>query len=189
MRTALPQCRTVSVFGFRGDRTRPFVTSFQKSVSDAKTGLGSGPTISDCLLFAGHTGVSVDGGAAIYGFNPNGAGLAAWQLMEELQRGSAFPGVVRDDTQVFVAARKHPLAVVSFEIVFPEPQFQEFVRKLDAERQSSNYSYGFPDGDGDCNCATWLERQGLPLLSGGMDELSTLRGISVYPSRRFGKCL
>lgn len=84
-----------------------------------------------------------------------------------------------DDINIFAAARSHPLTVVSFQIVLPEPQFQDFQRKLDAERQSSNYSYAFPDGDGDCNCATWLERSGLPLLSGSMDELV------VLPNARF----
>jgi hypothetical protein len=51
------------------------------------------------------------------------------------------------------------------------------------------YSYGFPNGDGDCNCTTWLERLDLPLLTGRMDEFVGLRGISANPSRRFGWCV
>lgn len=184
-----PPCRSVAVFAFRGDRSRPFVTSFQGAFNDAKSGRGPGPSILDCFLFAGHTGVSVDGGATIHGFNPDGPGLAAWQLMERLKQGDAFPGIVRNDTHVFSLAQSHPLTVVSFEVILPEPQFQDFEQKLDAERQSSNYSYGFPDGYGDCNCATWLERLGLPLLSGSMDELVVLRGITLYRSRRFGQCV
>lgn len=189
MSTSPPPCRIVSVFAFRGDRSRPFVTDFQRALNDARRGHGPGPTGLDCFLLAGHTAVSVDGGATIYGFNPDGAALPAWQLMEALKQGNAYPGIVRDDTNIFHAARKHSVNVVSFQVVLPEPEFEQFDRQLDAERQSSKYSYGFPDGDGDCNCATWLERLGLPLLTGTMDELVVLRGINLYPSRRFGKCV
>jgi hypothetical protein len=108
--------------------------------------------------------------------------------MVDLRNGVAFPGVVRDDTAVFTAARNHGLTLVSFEVILPEPQFQGFETALDGERQNSQYSYGFPDGDADCNCATWLERLGLPLLSGDMTEFVRLPGISSYPSRRFGRC-
>ena len=52
----------------------------------------------------------------------------------------------------------------------------------------SRFTYGFPDGNGDCNCVTWLERLGLPLLTGRMNELFGLPGIVSYPTRRFGEC-
>jgi hypothetical protein len=79
--------------------------------------------------------------------------------------------------------------VLSFEVIVPEPRFQDFVAKLDGERKTSQYSYGFPNGDGDCNCITWLERMGLPLLTGRMNELVSLRGIAASPRRRFGECV
>jgi hypothetical protein len=79
--------------------------------------------------------------------------------------------------------------VQSFEVILPEPRFQDFVQTLDGERQNSQYTYGFPNRDGDCNCITWLERLGLPLLTGYMDEFLSLSGIVAYPSRRFGKCV
>ena len=60
---------------------------------------------------------------------------------------------------------------------------------FDGERKNSQYSYGFPNGDGDCNCTTWLERLGLPLLTGRMDEFIRLPGIVSHPSRRFGECV
>ena len=47
----------------------------------------------------------------------------------------------------------------------------------------------FKDGDGDCNCITWIERLGLPLLTGRMDEFIGLPGRASHPSRRFGRCL
>ena len=45
------------------------------------------------------------------------------------------------------------------------------------------------NGDGDCNCITWIERLGLPLLTGRMDEFLALPGRASHPSRRFGRCL
>jgi hypothetical protein len=101
----------------------------------------------------------------------------------------AVPGVVSDDTAVFSAAGKHGLNVRSFEIILPEPRFQDFVGRLDSERKNSQYSYGFPNGDGDCNCTTWLERLGLPLLSGRMNEFIGRPGGFSGRGRRFGKCV
>jgi hypothetical protein len=103
--------------------------------------------------------------------------------------GEALPGVVRDDTAMFAAARKHGLMVKSFEVILPEPRFHEFESRLDGERKNSQYSDGFPNGDGDCNCITWLERLGVQLLTGRMDEFIGLSGIISFPSRRFGQCV
>ena len=187
--TAVPVCRTITVFAFRGDRSRTFAAVFLRKLQDQKQGRGSGPTSQECLIFTGHTGISTDGGTTIYGFNPDGGGTAIWQLMDGLKNGAAFPGIVRDDTGVFAAARKHLLRVLSFAVILPDPRFQEFEARLGDERRSSQYSYGFPNGDGDGNCTTWLERLGLPLLTGRMDEFTGLTGIVSFPSRRFGQCV
>jgi hypothetical protein len=112
-----------------------------------------------------------------------------WRGMQLLRNGDAFPGVVVDDTQVFAEARKHRLSVLAFDVVLPDPAFQDFERKLTAERRKSQFGYGFPNGDGDCNCTTWLERLALPLLSGSMDEFAGLLGFTIYPMRRFGQCI
>jgi hypothetical protein len=176
-------------FAFRGDRSRIFAAAFLKAIDDEKNGRASGPTAFDCLLFTGHTGVSMDGGTAIYGFSPDDGGIPIWQLMDGLKNGDAFPGVVRDDTGAFSAASQRGLTVHSFDVVLPEPRSQDFERRLDGERQKSQYFYGFPNGDGDCNCTTWLERLGLPLLTGRMDEFIALPGIIISPSRRFGECI
>jgi hypothetical protein len=142
------------------------------------------------LLYAGHTGVSTDSDNAIYGFNPNFGHLPIWQGMQLLRNGDAFPGVVLDDTQVFAEARRHRLKAKTLDVILPAPAFQEFKRKLTAERvKGSDYTYGFPNGDGDCNCTTWLERLALPLLSGSMEEFTALLGFRMYPRRRFGQCI
>ena len=106
-----------------------------------------------------------------------------------MRNGDAFPGIITDDTGIFTAARQRGLAVEAFDVLLPEPAFQFFVAALGDEKQQSQYSYGFPDGDGDCNCVTWIERLGLPLLTGRLDEFIALPGRASYPSRRFGRCL
>jgi hypothetical protein len=110
-------------------------------------------------------------------------------MMDRLRNGDAFVGHVSEDGALFTAARSAGLPVVSFDILLPEPTFQRFQSRLDAERQRSQYTYGFPNSDGDCNCITWLERLGLPMLTGRMTEFIGLRGIPLLPSRRFGRCV
>jgi hypothetical protein len=189
MSSPTPACRTITVLAFRGDRSRVYAAAFLKALDDEKHGRGPGPTPLECLLFAGHTGVSTDLGTTIYGFNPDGGRMPVWQVMDHLKLGDAFPGVVTDDTAVFSGARKHGLTVQSFAVILPEPRFVDFEGRLDDERKTSQYTYGFPNGDGDCNCTTWLERLGLPLLTGRMNEFIALPGFIAYPSRRFGRCV
>ncbi len=108
--------------------------------------------------------------------------------MHHLRMGSAYPGIVTDDSNVFAEARKKKLQVLTFDVIFPDPAFQAFEQKLIAEQNGSQYQYGFPDGDGDCNCATWLERLALPLISGSMDEFASMTTSSRYQRRGFGQC-
>jgi hypothetical protein len=141
------------------------------------------------LLFAGHTGFSTDKDRVIYGFNPDRGAHPIWRLMQELRGGGAYPGIVRDDSAVFTAAQQHGLTILRFDVALSPRSFQAFWRKLTAERRQSKYSYGFPDGDGDCNCTTWLERLGLPLLTGRADEFTAVRGVAAEVRRRFGVCI
>jgi hypothetical protein len=185
----VPKCRVVSVHLFRGDRGT-IGQSVRKALDDQKHGHGPGPSPQDCLLYAGHTGVSVDSEPdVIWGFNPDTGTTPLWQAMQNLRIGIAYPGIVSDDTIVFAEARKKKLQVLTFAVIFPNPAFQVFEQKLIAERNGSQYRYGFPDGDGDCNCATWLERLALPLISGSMDEFVSMTAGSRYQRRRFGQCI
>ena len=189
MNSTVPFCRTVTVVAFRGDRSPAFASKFFQELNDERNGRGPGPAALDCLLFAGHTGVSTHGGTIVYGFNPDGGHVPTWEMMDRLRNGDAFAGVVRDDTAVFSGAHAHGLPLRSFKVILPDPRYQDLAGRLDAERKNSQYSYGFPNGDGDCNCTTWLESLGLPLLTGRMDEFIGLPGIVAYPSRRFGECV
>src|SRR5262245_24743244 len=136
MNSPSPPCKTVEVVAFRGDRSSAFGTIVLRALADEETGRGPGPSLLDCLLFAGHVGASTDGGATILAFNPDGSGIPLWRLIEDLRNGAAFPGLVRDDTPAFTSARKRRLPVQSFEIVLPEPRFLDFERKLDQERKN-----------------------------------------------------
>jgi hypothetical protein len=188
MSTAVPKCRIVTVRTFRGDRGA-FGKRVRKALEDAKNGRGPCPSMLECSLYTGHTGVSTDSDKTIYGFNPDPGKLPLWQVMQRLRNGDAFPGVVLNDGHVFAAAAGHGLTVLTFDVILPDPAFQDFERKLTAERKRSAFSYGFPNGDGDCNCTTWLERLALPLLTGSMEEFPALRGFVYHPSRRFGECV
>lgn len=182
---APPPCRKVTVIGFAGDRSRAKAAALQKALDDEKSGRGPGPALLDFLLFLGHVGLSVDDLTTILGFHPDDRGVPGWQLLDRLKKGEAFPGTVRDDTGVVFLARDRGLKLHYFDVILPQPQFQAFVSRLDGERQKSQYSYGFPNGDGDCNCITWIERLGLPLLTGRVSEFARL---AFLPRRRFGQC-
>jgi hypothetical protein len=185
----VPICRIITVHTFRGDRTSEYSQRLFGSLDDERSGRGPGPSEIDCLLFAGHTGISTDTDSVIYGFNPNGGTDPIWRVMQRLRSGSAYPGVVRADSTVFTAARQHGLTVLKFDVALSPVSFQTIRRRLSAERKSSKYSYGFPDGDGDCNCTTWIERLGLPLLTGRMDEITVITGVAARVRRKFGACV
>lgn len=184
-----PHYRVVTVHLFRGSRGA-FGQKVRKALEDHQRGFGPGPPSLDCLLYAGHTGVSLDlEPRVIWGFNPNIAHIPIWQVMQNLMNGSAYPGIVNDDTHVFATARRKRFRVLTFDVVLPDPTFKEFEIELNAERTKSRFTYGFPNSDGDCNCVTWLERLGLPLVSGSMLEFVNMTASSRYPRRRFGACI
>src|SRR5436190_11711876 len=125
--TPVPPCRPVTVLAFAGDRSRPFVARVFAALADGRNGRGPGPSSIECLLLAGHAGVSTDAGATISGFNPDADGLPTWQVVYGLRNGDAFPGIVTDDTSIFTAARHYGLVVEAFDVLLPEPAFQFFV--------------------------------------------------------------
>jgi hypothetical protein len=144
----------------------------------------------DCLLYAGHAGVELDSQpTVIWGFNPRTGTSPLWQVMQDLVNGNSYPGIVTDDSNVFEEAKRKRFSVLTFDVVLPDPAFQLFESTLAAERKRSQYSYGFPNGDGDCNCVTWLERLALPITSGSVFEFVRMTVSSQYASRRFGQCV
>jgi hypothetical protein len=186
--STVPICQIVTVHTFLGDRTPAFGQGFFTALDDERNGRGPGPSGLDCLLFTGHTGVSTEADKAICGFNADGGTDPIWQVIQRLRNGGAYPGVVRDDTAVFAASQQRGLTLLTFDIALSPSSFRAFQRKLTAERTNGQYRYGFPDGDSDCNCTTWLERLGLPLLTGRMSEFTAVAGVAAQARRRFGWC-
>lgn len=85
MSFAIPMCRAVRVYTFAGDRGQ-FAVDFLRALDDEKNRGGPNPSRTDCLLYAGHTGVSLAQDEPIYGFNPDGIGLPAWDLINSTAR-------------------------------------------------------------------------------------------------------
>ncbi len=131
----------------------------------------------------------VEAGAALARLRSSACSWPAMQASPPTLERQSSGSIPTQVAFIFTAARQHGLEVEAFDVLLPEPAFQCFVAALGNEKQQSQYSYGFPDGDGDCNCITWIERLGLPLLTGRMGEFIALPGRPSFPSRRFGRCL
>jgi hypothetical protein len=188
--STVPACRIVTIHTFRGDRSATHRERFHRALDDERKGRGPGPTVEECLLYAGHTGISTDADqGVIYGFNPRTGNTPIYQVLDVLSNRGAYPGEVRNDTAVFDAAAQRGLTVLRFDIALSPAIFAAFESKLNVERAGSPLTYGFPNGDGDCNCTTWVERLGLPLLTGFMAEFTTVTGVAAQARRRFGVCI
>jgi hypothetical protein len=149
---------------------------------------GVGPTRDEALVYAGHAAISLDSGRTKWGFNPsNPAALSMKRFLNRLKAGEAFPGQVLDDASAFQLARRHRLPIRKITLLVPGFEFRRIQNELALEQNRSKYKYGFPDGDGDCNCVTWIEKMGIPLATGKMDEFELTSGKGLR-RRRFGRC-
>ena len=98
-------------------------------------------------------------------------------------------GAVTDDTSAFSAARQRGLAVQVLEYVYPEPVYNDLKQRFDAERAGTHYTYSFPDGAGDCNCAQFPAMVGIPVpeATGRMARFVERMQAAATP-QRFGDC-
>ena len=184
-----PNAATVELHGFRGVRSidgRPRERWTPDEQEEVQT-----ITSRDPLLEAGHIGVSVDGGAKIYGFTPEfPPGTDPQEAFNRLKAHEAFPGVVKDDTESFrLAARQHQEkkwnteVFVSVDLV-DKPKKQEVAAKLKEMsgmapgEHGESYSFPLkqPDAAGNhfagsngatpdhvANCAVFPSRIGVPI--------------------------
>jgi hypothetical protein len=65
MNNTPPPCRAIEVVTFAGDHSKHFTATFRSALRAEKNGLGPGPSALDCLLYLGHTGISMDGGTTV----------------------------------------------------------------------------------------------------------------------------
>ncbi|MGH9197538.1 MAG: hypothetical protein ACRD1T_17575, partial [Acidimicrobiia bacterium] len=181
-------CKRIYLHGFLGDKDHAAIKAFRKKLADAEAGLGPNPDIVECLMIAGHVGLSFESDSPIIGFLPNPGSEPMWQVMKTLKARTSFPGKVGDDTYVFDAAKKRGLSVLKVEYVFPESEYNRLKAACDALRSSCDYEYGFP-GAGDCNCASFPARIGFPIPEPTGQMLAYMDAMAKTPSPvRMGDC-
>lgn len=157
MSTSSEPLRSVWIHAFRGKREDlHFVDRCRGRAKPP-------PSLDECLIYAGHVGVSFDGERPIYGFLPLAPHLAPEVLLDRLQQGSIFAGEVAEHTSIFDSALRHGLQVVQVEYHYRESAQQSAYEEVQAQLKNCTLTYSFPGQGGDCNCATWLGHIGLQL--------------------------
>ena len=158
-------CKRIYLHAFRGDRSPAFLSDFNAKMQADRDGTGPPPTMEEVLLWSGHVGVSFESQSPIYGFNPDPRD-PMHVVLDKLKAGDGYPGHVTDDTSTFDAAKGRGLPVKTIEYVYPESRYDEIKALFEGEKSGSKYNYSFPGGAGDCNCATFPARLGIPIPEG-----------------------
>lgn len=123
------------------------------------------------LIYAGHVALSYDGGYRFFGFTPYAPNRSNRDVITALKRKQTFPGVVQDDTDVFLLALerwKHD------DIRTPVYAWRQrcslwrwwWIRwrvRRAVRRSPLRVRYGFPQ-DAPCyTCATWPQIVGVAI--------------------------
>lgn len=183
---------TVELWGFNGGRTihgregkkgewtaeeEAFYNQIVNSEKDEK----------QKLLWAGHVGISMDGGKTIYGLTPERPeGMSRKDFEEKVRKHEAFPGKVDDDTHIFDLARemaeKHGWDTMPERsiLIMDKPEqsaiLAEVLRMKGMEPGEHGLGYQFPRRDDpayegqkgypvEClgNCAVFPSKVGVPI--------------------------
>ena len=158
-----PNAKRIYLHAFLGDRKPAFVFAFKLRLKTSKETGEQGPNDAECLVFTGHVGISFEGLKPIFGFNPSTGEDPAWRVFARLtdrQSRHPYPGKITDDTEAFDMAAAQGLEIVRIEYVCSEELFDRIKSKFEKEKSKTDLYYSFPDGGGDCNCATWPIRGG-----------------------------
>jgi hypothetical protein len=182
-----PNAATVELWGFRGVRTiqgRPRAEWTAEEAAEVELVTQEAP-----LIYAGHIGVSVDGGKTIFGLTPsNPDQLPVREFLRTLMAHEAYPAVLGKDTDVFRLAAKYadegwntrPVSVVE---LVDKPQKLEIAAKVaemsgmepgehglgysfPLDRPEAGQHYAASNGfAADCirNCATFPAKIGVPI--------------------------
>lgn len=149
--------QSIWIHAFRGKRDDPlFVDRCRGRVLPR-------PSLQECLVYAGHAGVSFDAERPIYGLLPAALGVEPYVLLDLLQQGSILTGEVADHTAIFDDAATRGCQIVSVEYRYLTATQQAILSKVQSQIAKCTLKYSFPGQGGDCNCATWLGRIGLDL--------------------------
>lgn len=185
-------CRRIYLHAFRGDRSDEGMREFKQSLADNKARGASGPTAVECLLYTGHVGISFNAMSPVFGFNPNTGTTPGWEVIESLKSKDKpqepYPGYITDDTAAFVQARSRGLEYRTVEYIYPKSKYDEIREKFKAARKSTGLTYSFPGQGGDCNCATWPARIGIPIPSQNGAMRAYMATIGRNDVRQQGAC-
>ncbi|MDB4961750.1 MAG: hypothetical protein JWP01_1749 [Myxococcales bacterium] len=148
-----PNAATIELWGFSGVRKIKGRGKDQWTKHEAE--MVKRARDQEPLLFAGHIGISLDGGKTIIGFTPKPPeGMTMPEFLKSLMEHDAFPGILGNDTPIFhkaaEAAREHgwdtePIAAVQ---LVDEPKKMEIVdqaAKLSGMKPGEHgFGYSFP---------------------------------------------
>jgi hypothetical protein len=132
------------------------------------------PTLEDCILYAGHAGVSFGSRfGPIYGFLPRTLGIDPLTIITRLKSLNpaerVFPGEVSDHRPIFELAAEYgltrmpPVEVITLECSYPVGAADTIEKVVSEQLKGVDLTYSFPGRGGNCNCVTWLTDVGLTL--------------------------
>jgi len=174
---------TVEIWGFLGQKKDPRwtpeqLTKYHEEVSNQR------------LLWAGHVGVSLDGGKTVYGLTPSAPKtMTVDDVVAALKRHEAFPGHVADDTSAFDGARRMvdehgwDTRIERTVVLLEKPQQSNLLGRVmelsGMQPGAHGFGYSFPlneakggqfyqasngfAADAVRNCAAFPEKLGLPI--------------------------
>lgn len=186
----LEPCRRIYLHAFLGNLNNTVAyRAFMRLMRHHREAGTNGPNEEECLLFAGHVGISFNVLRPIYGFTPDAGGAPGYEVIATLRtKTGAYPGRVKDDTRIFDAAEAEGMDIKRITYVYPKSQYDEIVERFKQARRSTGLTYGFPNGAGDCNCATWPGRIGIPIPEQTGLMSSYMREIGDSHERSQGAC-
>lgn len=170
---------------FRGNRDKVYMGMFDSKLEQSRNNEGPGPTEWECLVYTGHVGVSFEALKPIYGFNPSTGDDPVHVVMENLKARKAYPGKVTDDTPAFDLGSSHGLETIRIEYVCSEEAYNKIKAAFDKEKSSTELHYSFPNGNGDCNCATWPANIGVPIPSADGNMRMYMKAMQDAPKRKY----
>ena len=152
----MPDRVSVWIHAYRGDR--------DETLADRCGGFVlPEPTLEECLLYAGHAGVSFEDQPEIFGFLPSAPLLRPTDLMRQLKNLASFPGKVGEHQEIFRYASINGRTILRLEYLYPRKTAEQIKSEIHRQQRSCGFTYSFPGGPGACNCATWLRQIGLKI--------------------------
>jgi len=137
---------TIEIWAFRGVRT--IDGRKKRNWTPEEENMVGGETEDEPLLWAGHVGISFDGGKTIYGLTPDTGEDSLATILEKLGEHHAYPGKVDDDTEVFERARRmadrfHWNTRPEWAAELVDPEVKQRVRSLVLQMKAGPHDLGY----------------------------------------------